>query len=149
MILRTALPKDVSRLSLLEKEIFQEENFPLSYASFAYHIKNNLLIVAETDGKIAGYILALIKRKKAKIYSIGVALAYRGEKVSLKLFQKVLLRLKALGFTQIVLEVRVDNFRAIELYKKFDFEVIKKIKSFYRDGCDALIMEREDADQTL
>lgn len=149
MTLRKALRADVSKLFALEQEIFTSENFPLSRASFAYHVKNNLLYVAEVDGIIAGYILALIKRAYAKIYSIGVSKAYRGKKIAPKLLEAMIHELIALGFTKIVLEVRTDNEVAIALYSNFGFHVQKTLKSFYLDGCDAYLMEFENASKTL
>lgn len=143
------MTNDVSKLFSLEQELFKKENFPLSYTSFYYHIKNNLLYVAEVDKKIVAYILVLIKRKKAKIYSIGVSNQFRGQKISSKLLATALVKLKKLSFKRVVLEVRVDNNNAIELYKKFGFKIQKLSKSFYLDGCDANIMELENVNQAL
>ncbi len=140
MILRKAISSDVSKLFALEQELFSVENFPLSRASFAYHVKNNLLYIAEIDGKTAGYALALIKRTHAKIYSIGVSEVFRGKKIASKLLETLLHEL-SLNFKKITLEVRTDNENAITLYKKFNFTIQKIEKAFYRDGCDAYIME--------
>lgn len=141
MIIRKATSSDVSKLFALEQEIFTSENFPLSRGSFAYHVKNNLVYVAEVDGNIAGYILALIKRANAKIYSIGVSKLYRGRQIALKLLETVMNELISMDFKQTLLEVRTDNEVAISLYKNFGFRIKKTAKAFYRDGCDAYIME--------
>ncbi|MBU1216729.1 ribosomal protein S18-alanine N-acetyltransferase [bacterium] len=141
MIIRRALPSDVSKLFALEQELFTAENFPLSRGSFSYHVKNNLLYVAEIDGKIAGYILALVKRTKAKVYSIGVSHAFRGKKIASKLLKIIMTELNSMNFKQIVLEVRTDNKAAIALYLNFGFEIKKTVPFFYRDGRDAYIME--------
>jgi [ribosomal protein S18]-alanine N-acetyltransferase len=141
MIIRKATSSDVSKLFALEQEIFTSENFPLSRGSFAYHVKNNLVYVAEVDGNIAGYILALIKRANAKIYSIGVSKLYRGRQIALKLLETVMNELISMDFKQTLLEVRTDNEVAISLYKNFGFSIKKTAKAFYRDGCDAYIME--------
>lgn len=150
MRIRKALPSDVRRLYLLEKGLFSEENFPLSRQSFYYHIRYNLLYVAQSDeGEIAGYVLALIRRKDAKIYSLGVALPYRGSQVAMQLMQTLSAQLQSLGFKRILLEVRTDNKGAVSLYKKLGFSVRKTIRAFYRDGCDAYVMEAEYADKKL
>lgn len=141
MIIRKATSSDVSKLFALEQEIFTSENFPLSRGSFAYHVKNNLVYVAEVDGNIAGYILALIKCANAKIYSIGVSKLYRGRQIALKLLETVMNELISMDFKQTLLEVRTDNEVAISLYKNFGFSIKKTAKAFYRDGCDAYIME--------
>jgi ribosomal-protein-alanine N-acetyltransferase len=143
MILRKALSSDVSKLFALEQELFQAENFPLSRASFAYHVKNNLLYVAQIDTTIVGYVLVLIKRSNAKLYSLGVNKNFRGKKIALKLLEAIMTELLDLNFKQILLEVRTDNEAAITLYKNFGFHIQKKLQSFYLDGCDAYLMQRE------
>ncbi len=82
MTIRRALGSDVKKLYELEKKLFSKENFPLSQSSIRYHIKNNLLYLSESDGNIVGYILVLIKRKNAKLYSIGVDETHRGKKIA-------------------------------------------------------------------
>jgi ribosomal-protein-alanine N-acetyltransferase len=143
MILRKAEISDVSSLYVLERELFLPQNYPLSRGSFLYHVKNNLLYVVEVDGKVAGYILVLVKRKKAKIYSLGVSKAYRNRKISQELLRLAFQEILALGFKRVLLEVRTDNEAAIALYKKMGFSELKKLKAFYGDGCDAYLMQLE------
>jgi [ribosomal protein S18]-alanine N-acetyltransferase len=141
MKIRKAESFDVSKLFALEQKLFSSANFPLSRGSLAYHVKNNMLLVAEAEGEMAGYVLALVKRSHAKLYSIGVCEAYRGKKIAFKLLEALSAELISLGFSKLLLEVRVDNERAIALYKDFGFILKKQLKAFYRDGCDAYLME--------
>jgi ribosomal-protein-alanine N-acetyltransferase len=142
MKIRQARPSDSAKLSALEEELFGVENYPLSRRSFYYHIRHNLLYVAETDdGAIAGYILALIRRRDPKLYSLGVAKAYRGSGLAALLMETMFKALTSRGFKRTLLEVRCDNARAIALYREFGFSVVKELKAFYRDGCDAYLME--------
>jgi len=147
MIIRKAQSKDASKLFALEQELFNIADYPLSKASFAYHIQNNMLYVAESEGRILAYILVLIKRRKAKLYSIGVAQEHRGKKISLKLFDKIFKSLLMMEFKELLLEVRISNKVAISLYKQIGFGVLKTLKSFYRDGCDAYLMEISFTDE--
>ena len=143
MRIRQAVSSDVSKLFALEGTLFAPQNFPLTRGSFAYHVKNSLICVAEADGEIAGYALALVKRTNPKLYSIGVGEAFRGKKIAPKLLEDVIARLAAMGFKKILLEVRTDNEAAIALYENFGFGVKKVVKAFYLDGCDAFVMELE------
>ncbi|MDD5401069.1 MAG: ribosomal protein S18-alanine N-acetyltransferase [Sulfurimonas sp.] len=145
MIIRKAEQKDAASLYALEQKLFSAENFPLSRGSFAYHIRNNMLYVAEIDNNIAGYVLVLIKRANAKLYSIGVGEPYRGRKIAKKLLELVSRELVFLGFKRLLLEVRIDNSAAISLYKKLGFNIVKNLKAFYLDGCDAYLMELDIA----
>lgn len=147
MTLRKAIPSDASKLYNLEKELFTEENFPLSRRSFVYHIRHNLLFVAEIEGSIAGYILVLIRRTNAKLYSLGISERYRGQKIAFKLFEVISKELITLEFNKILLEVRTDNASAIALYHRVGFHTKKTLPSFYLDGCDAYLMELEQNTQ--
>ena len=149
MIIRKAQRSDLSLLYALERELFSDANYPLSRGSLAYHIKNNMLYVAQIDCNIAGYVLVLIKRKKAKLYSIGVGRDHRNKKISEMLLNRAIAELALLGFGTLLLEVRTDNKAAIGLYKKIGFNEIKTLKAFYKDGCDAYLMELKYANETL
>lgn len=143
MMIKKASKEDVKRLYELEKKLFSKENFPLSYGSLRYHVKNNMLYLFEVEGSVAGYVLVLIKRRDAKLYSIGVDKTHRGKKIANGLLSYVTKELSLMGFTKFLLEVRIDNEGAISLYKKSGFKIIKTIKEFYGDGCDAYLMQMD------
>lgn len=143
MKIRRADTSDAAALCALESHLFTAENYPLSRRSFAYHIRHNLLCLAETEtGGLAGYGLALIRRRRARLYSLGVSEAYRGCGVAAALMERMLKELDALGFDTVVLEVRCDNARALALYRRFGFRVGARLHAFYGDGCDAFKMIR-------
>lgn len=141
MTIRKALPSDATALYKLEQELFRAENFPLSRGSFVYHIKNNLLYLAEVEGELAAYVLVLIKRSTAKLYSIGVSPSHRGKEIAKKLLTKAIQEINTLQFNKLLLEVRIDNKTAISLYTKLGFHTVKTLERFYLDGCDAYLME--------
>ncbi|EQB35593.1 hypothetical protein M947_09940 [Sulfurimonas hongkongensis] len=141
MKLREAKTSDVNALYGLERELFCSKNYPLSKGSLYYHAKNSLVLLSEVEGTLAGYILILTKRKDAKLYSLGVKDSFRGRGISKALLQQASKNLKDLGFQKFILEVRVDNIVAFSLYEKNGFKVAKKLKAFYKDGCDAYLME--------
>ena len=142
MKLRLAHPSDARALHALEGTLFEQRDYPLSRRAFYYHIRHSLLCVAEAEtGEIAGYALFLIRRRRPKLYSIGVAPAYRGRGVAASLLGYLLEMLEQRGMKQPVLEVRCDNTAAISLYRRFGFRETKRLKAFYRDGSDAWLME--------
>lgn len=147
MRIRKSLPSDATALYKLEQELFNADNFPLSRGSFVYHIKNNLLYVAEINGLVVAYLLVLIKRSNAKIYSVGVSESHRKKNIALKLLTRAIKEIKALNFSKLLLEVRTDNKAAISLYTKLDFHTLKRVKRFYLDDCDAYLMELNYTDR--
>jgi ribosomal-protein-alanine N-acetyltransferase len=143
MILRKVKSSDITKVYKLEQELFSAENYPLSKSSLRYHSKNNLMFVAEINEEIVGYGLTLIKRKNAKLYSIGVSKNFRGKKIAHKLLDMMFEELLRLDFKQVILEVRVDNQAATFLYSQLGFKMQKTLKSFYLDGCDAYLMQKD------
>lgn len=149
MTIKKADIKDINELYKLELSLFKKENFPLSKSSLRYHIKNNLIYVARVQSDIVGYILVLVKRKVAKIYSLGIKKEHRGKKIAQLLIKEALTQLQEMKFLKTVLEVRVDNSDAIALYENFGFKTVKKLNSFYLDGCDAYLMGIDNGLQKL
>lgn len=142
MIYRSATLKDTTPLSKLEAQLFSAENYPISRRMFRYHIQRNRIIVAvDGSGKIIGYALALLRKRWAKLYSLGVLKEHRSEGIASTLLTQLSEQLKMQENERILLEVRVDNPNAIALYERHGFLPIRRTPGFYKDGCDALIME--------
>ena len=142
MIYRSATLKDTTPLSKLEAQLFSAENYPISRRMFRYHIQRNRIIVAvDGSGKIIGYALALLHKRWAKLYSLGVLKEHRSEGIASTLLTQLSEQLKMQENERILLEVRVDNPNAIALYERHGFLPIRRTPGFYKDGCDALIME--------
>jgi ribosomal-protein-alanine N-acetyltransferase len=142
MTYRSATLKDTVSLSKLEAQLFSAENYPISRRMFRYHIQRNRILVALNDAEeIIGYALVLLRKRWAKLYSLGVAAEYRSEGVASTLLKQLSEELKLQGYTRVLLEVRVDNPKAVALYARYGFRTIRRTSGFYKDGCDALIME--------
>lgn len=146
MTYRNAVLNDVAALSKLELQLFSAENYPISRQMFRYHIQRNRIIVALNDAEeIIGYCLVLLRKKWAKLYSLGVLEKYRSEGIAGTLLTQMFQELKNKEYERILLEVRVDNLNAIALYKRHGFKTLRRTSGFYKDGCDAFIMEHQDA----
>ena len=98
--------------------------------------------VAECDGKIIACAGAEIFYDVAEIDSLAVDPDFRRQGIGTLIFVKLLSAIKLRGVMFVMLEVRLSNATAIELYKKFGFRVVDRQKNFYGDE-DALIMARE------
>lgn len=143
MIIRKAHVSDVKAIERLEHQIFNDANYPLSRPSLYYHVKKSMMYVLVNDNNtVFGYVLVLIRRKKAKLYSLCISDSQRGKGFAQALLHEVFCELRRMNFETIILEVRQDNFEAIALYEKLNFQHTHSVDSFYKDGCDACIMER-------
>lgn len=110
-------------------------------------------IVAEEDGKIAGYIMCRIEVglsnygfggliRKGHVVSIAVLPQYRRKGIAQTVITRALEGMQYYKAKQCFLEVRVTNEAGISLYKKLGFEVTRTINGYYSDGEDAYVMTK-------
>ena len=111
-------------------------------------------IVAEEDGKIAGYIMCRIEvglsnfgfgglMRKGHVVSIAVLPQYRRKGIAQALISGALDGMQFYKAKQCFLEVRVTNDAATSLYKKLGFEITRTINGYYSDGEDAYVMSKK------
>jgi ribosomal-protein-alanine N-acetyltransferase len=97
--------------------------------------------VAEADGALAGYLMALVGAGAGHVGNLGVIPEARRRGVARALLEDLLEHAGAAGFASLTLEVRVSNFAAQALYRAFGFRLAGLRRGYYRDtGEDALTM---------
>jgi ribosomal-protein-alanine N-acetyltransferase len=119
---RNADERDLSDLARLDHEAFPHDPYPYSVLrqfmdAFADH-----LLVAEEDGTLCGYVLAMPPNEgRSWIFSLGVAPAKRRQGLGRQLMVETLMRLRAEGTHTVLLWVEPGNDRAITLYESLGF----------------------------
>ena len=110
---------------------------------------NNMLanfLVAKEDDKVVGFAMCWYIMDECHIGNIAVHPDYRQKGIATRLLDKLLEGCKEHGTNSILLEVRVSNNPAQELYKKLGFEELVIRKQYYKnpDGTyeDAIIMTK-------
>lgn len=98
----------------------------------------NILIYKE-DGIIKGFLSYSVTEEVIDIYDIYVKEKYRNNKIASLLLDYMITNSKV--SQKIMLEVETSNIKAINLYKKFNFNIINTRKNYYQNN-DAYIMER-------
>lgn len=131
------------------------ENYPLFfYEDILEKYPDSFLVGCVSVGgaeKIVGYIMWRLERgisefgvkivKKGHLVSLAVLQTYRHNGIATQLVARGIHAIYTYGAREFVLEVRVSNHPAIELYAKvFKFEKKKVIAQYYRDGEDAHFM---------
>ncbi|RLI84655.1 ribosomal-protein-alanine N-acetyltransferase [Archaeoglobales archaeon] len=137
-MVRGYTPRDFRDILKIEKEAFKPQN--PAYDLFIYLSHSTDLLVADIGGKVVGYISVMDMNDSSKIISFAVKKEFRGHGVGSILMDEAIQRCIERGKKSIMLEVRVSNKRAQELYKKKGFKVIDVIPGYYRDGEDAYLM---------
>ncbi len=131
--------EDLTSLYNLEREVFLNDSFSLSKSSIKYHILKNELYKIEIDRVTAGYILWLKRKKYYRLYSLAIGNDFQNKGLAKRLLEYSFEKLKDKDFS---LEVKVSNEVAINLYKKFGFEIKKVLKDYYKD-CDGYLMYKK------
>lgn len=142
--LRPGTLADIPALVALEGSSFSTDQ--LAARNFRRFLKDGrcALLVAELDGRFAGYVLVLFRAntKAGRLYSIAVAAAARGRGVGELLLAAAERAVLDRGRQALRLEVRPDNTAALRLYEKNGYRVFGNYPGFYEDGADALRLEK-------
>jgi [ribosomal protein S18]-alanine N-acetyltransferase len=138
--IRAAEPADLPGLVALENEAFASDR--LSRRSLRYYISapTAVLIVSERYGTLAGYSLVAFRKGSlsARLYSLAVGRTYRGLRLGAALLKASEKCARQKAMTELHLEVRIRNRRAIALYEKLGYRCIERIDDYYEDGSPAL-----------
>ncbi|MFN7210900.1 MAG: ribosomal protein S18-alanine N-acetyltransferase [Aggregatilineales bacterium] len=120
---------------------------PWSANSYLFEINDNRsahMVVLERAGEppcIVGYGGMWLIEGEAHISTIATHPDWRGLGLGEVLLGGMVRRGMALGATYSVLEVRVSNVPAINLYRKYEFQIVSLRKGYYRDNNeDAYLM---------
>jgi ribosomal-protein-alanine N-acetyltransferase len=107
------------------------------------------LVAEEEDGHLAGYAGLLGAGWQGDVLTLAVAAGHWGRGIGTALLRALLAEATRRGCTEVFLEVRTDNKRAQELYRRHDFTEIGIRRGYYQpSGADALVMRRTLARDT-
>ncbi len=142
--LRRGRLSDLGALLALENAVFTTDN--LSRRSFRHFLAapGAMLIVAEDDGRLAGYTLVLYppRSKLARLYSIAVAPRFGNRGIGLLLLHAAETAAARRRRYVMRLEVHEHNTRAIGRYEKSGYRLFGRHRDYYDDHADALRFEK-------
>jgi ribosomal-protein-alanine N-acetyltransferase len=139
--LRSMVPADISAVHALECQLFPVDAWPLQmFIDELAQAGTRRYLVAEVAGVIVGYAGLMCIEPIADVQTIAVVPAQEGRGIGSALLTELIRESRRRGAEDVLLEVRADNRRAQELYRRFGFEQIHVRQRYYRDGVDALIM---------
>jgi ribosomal protein S18 acetylase RimI-like enzyme len=135
--------KDIDRLLRLNLRCFKQgENYTRHTFNYLLTQPQSLGLAAETPlGDLAGFVLLMNNPDgAAHITTVGVAPEHRRRGVARQLIEEIeqLLRIKAVS--TVVLEVRVSNLAAQDLYSQAGYSIVKRMVRYYHNGEDGFLM---------
>jgi len=151
--LRKFTPDDLQGVMQINRETLPE-NYSDYFFMDLYERFPETFIVAEEEGKIAGYIMCRVEVglsnfglggliRKGHVVSIAVLPKYRRRGVASALLNTAMEGMRFYKAKQCYLEVRVTNDAGVALYKKLGFEVSRSVHGYYSDGEDAYVMSKK------
>jgi [ribosomal protein S18]-alanine N-acetyltransferase len=148
--LRTMNAADIPAVHALECRLFPVDAWPLQmFHDELAQAETRHYLVAEVDGGIVGYAGLMCIEPIADVQTIAVIPECEGRGIGSALLTRLITESRRRRAADVLLEVRADNPRAQELYRRFGFEQIHVRPRYYRDGVDALIMRLQLQDSGL
>ncbi|MBX3084370.1 MAG: ribosomal protein S18-alanine N-acetyltransferase [Anaerolineae bacterium] len=136
LTLRYMRPEDIPVVVELDQRSFPNAWSERSYNFEVRENKSSHMVVLEIDSPatIIGFAGTWLIEDETHISTIAISAEQRGNGYGEILLAGLLDRSIALGATYAVLEVRISNGTAINLYRKYEFEVVHRRKNYYRDN---------------
>lgn len=132
---------DLDVVIRIEQACF-ERPWTRSHFQAELYAGHSIPVVAEIAGEIAGYICLSVLMDEAEILDVAVEPSSQrcgtGKALLAWACDEALIR----GATTIRLEVRTTSLPAIALYERFGFVPTGLRRSYYGQGVDALLMEK-------
>lgn len=145
--MRDMVPADIPAVHALEVRLFPVDAWPLEmFVNELSQPETRRYLVAEVADGIVGYAGLMCIEPIADVQTIAVVPEYEGRGIGTALLRELIREGRRRGAADVLLEVRADNPRAQQLYRRFGFEQIHVRRRYYRDGVDALIMRLELAE---
>lgn len=140
-MIRPLLEKDIKRIVSLEEKIFGET---LGYEMIHHELNNPLVwfLVIEKE-ELIGYIGGYFYDGVGEIINFLIDDIYQHQGYGTKLFNGLIEKAKTNNIKQITLEVKQNNIKGINFYKKNGFKEISIRKHYYKDGENAIVMMKE------
>lgn len=91
--------------------------------------------------EMVGFAFVMVNENNAAhLTTIGVAPEHRRRKIAAKLLEHVEASLKKREIATVMLEVRVSNVTAQDLYRRVGYIVVQRINKYYNNGEDCFLM---------
>jgi ribosomal protein S18 acetylase RimI-like enzyme len=142
--IRRATLADLDALLALENATFTSDKLTRPRLRHWITAAHGFLLVAMAGGDLLGSALAFTRADStaARLYSIAIATAARGQGLGSKLLRRIEQEARASGLKSMRLEVAVSNTHAIALYHKSGYVTFGHKPGFYEDGQDAVRMQK-------
>lgn len=145
---RAAVQLDLPVLVSMERTLFADS--PWSMGQFKEEFKGvpnsrYFLVATNEADQIAGYagVLVVAPGVEADVLTVAVLPDYTRQGIATYFMNELERWSREKQASAMMLEVGVENSRAIALYEKLGYQTIATRKSYYGPGLDAYVMRKE------
>lgn len=137
--------KDVHDILKLENTCFESDRLSLRQLQYFIKSSRSNVMIARENKLLIAYLIILFSKNStiARLYSLAVDPQFQSRGIAKFLLQLIEHQLSETQFTQMCLEVRKNNYRAINFYKNNNYELFAEYENFYEDGENALRMRKK------
>ena len=137
---------DLDAVLVIERASFGADAYDRNLFAELFGECGRLFLVAAAASGIRAYMVAAAAVRRAtssaELVSVAVAPACRGRGIASALMRSTLRRLRLRRVRQFTLAVRASNRQAQALYAKFGFARLRRLRRYYEDGEDALVLRK-------
>lgn len=143
-LVRKARASDLDAVLRIENRSFDADRFSRATLRRLLRRASAACLVCVTDGAAAGYAIVLFRAgaSVARLYSIAVDPAFRGRGVAQGLLAAAERAARGRGAARLRLEVRASNKAGLRLYERAGFTFLERKSGYYRDGEEAVRLEK-------
>ncbi len=139
---------DISEILFIEKLCFDANHFPITSRKHLKYLISSpsveFLVLKNNQNNILGTLIIFFRKNSAaaKINSLAIHPDFQRHGFGKLLFAAAENAAIKKECNQIILEVRQDNWNAINFYTKLNFEKHKILPKYYPDGMDGIKMKK-------
>ena len=144
--LRPMTPADIDDVVKIDQEVFGAEAWTaqMLVSELEQQPASRYYLVARIDGQVVGYGGLLGAGDQSDVVTLAVTIRHWGQGIGSALLKALMSEASRRGCGEIFLEVRTDNNRAQDLYRRHGFTAIGIRRGYYQpSGADALVMRRD------
>lgn len=138
--IRALRKEDAAAVRKILQEAPEAASWPEESLVEALSWPGALALIAETDGRVTGFILGRQMAEEAEILNLAVIPAERRRGEGGALLKSALKEFRSRGVSRVFLEVRESNVTAITFYTKQGFAKMGRRGGYYREPEEAAVV---------
>ena len=141
--------EDLDSLYEIERQCFTIEVYSKRVLRSYLKSSSAICLKVTVQGQIVGFVIGQVQRSEkscqGEVVTIDVTPKFRRMGIATLLLRRLEKEFQSRGCSRSLLQVRVDNKTAINLFHKLGYREKERLVNYYADGIDAFLMEKTSA----